>query len=252
MLSSYTITTEIQASPQGKRLRRPIAAAGSIALHLALVGGLWSAQIVHRTEFILAGGRGSIDLQASVATPTPTETPIVERVLPTEIRVEPDHVHVDRQTIWTTPPVETPLPSHDDGTEHDHPHEHPHRHEPHVHERPPTAAALNVPIVPPSMAADASTATATGHDETLPAPADNPPPQYPAEAHRAGIAGTSVLRVGVRSDGAIEFVEVVQSSGNRSLDDAAVEAVRRWRFTPGRRDGRPAPFVLRLPIVFQL
>jgi protein TonB len=249
MDSFDTISIEVQLPPRRRRLRRPTAAVGSIVIHLALVGGLWSAQIVHLNEFRLAGGRGSVELQASVAAPTPAETPIVERVLPTKVRVEPDHVHVDRQTIWTAPPVDPPT---DEATEHDHLHEHPHRHEPHVHDRPPTAAALNVPVVPPSTAADASAATSIGHDETLPAPADNPPPRYPAEAHRAGIEGTVVLRVGVRSDGGVEFVEVAQSSGHRALDDAAVEAVRRWRFTPGRIDGRTAPFVLRLPIVFKL
>lgn len=237
-----------------KKIRHPAASVGSILVHLTLVGGLWSAPFAALNELRLAGGRGSIELQATVATPKPAETPIIERILPTEVRVESDHTHVDQQTIWTVPPVELTLPNEAGAIEphRSHPHEHPHRHEPHVHQRLPTAAALNVPIAPSNTHADASPATSIGHDETLPALEENPPPQYPAEAYRARIEGTTVLRVGVRSDGAVEFVEVARSSGHRVLDDAAVDGVRRWRFKPGHRDGHAASFVLRLPIVFAL
>lgn len=75
--------------------------------------------------------------------------------------------------------------------------------------------------------------------------ADNPPPDYPAAAVRAGRQGRVVLEVEVRADGTVGDCTVVASSGHLLLDHAAVDAVRRWRF----RDG---PGRVRVPIEFVL
>ena len=78
-------------------------------------------------------------------------------------------------------------------------------------------------------------------------------PQYPALARARGVEGVVVVEAVVDRQGAVEAnaLEVVQSVP--LLDEAAIDAFRRWRFRPGR-DGRgnPVRVVVRLPIRFHL
>ena len=77
-------------------------------------------------------------------------------------------------------------------------------------------------------------------------------PTYPAAPRRLGIQGTTVLRVHVLADGRIGDVLVERSARHPDLDQAATEAVRRWRFEPARRgDDAVAMWVL-LPVEFRL
>jgi protein TonB len=51
----------------------------------------------------------------------------------------------------------------------------------------------------------------------------------------------------------VENVQVVRSAGYPDLDESAMEAVRRWRFEPARRNGEAvAEDAVLLPVVFQL
>lgn len=77
-------------------------------------------------------------------------------------------------------------------------------------------------------------------------------PSYPSSARRLGIQGTTLLRVHVLADGRVGEVDVETSAGHPDLDQAAGEAVRRWRFEPARRgDDAVAMWVL-LPVEFRL
>lgn len=60
-------------------------------------------------------------------------------------------------------------------------------------------------------------------------------PAYPSDAVRAGWEGTVVIRVLVDTGGTAAAVTVRSGSGYASLDEAAVQAVKRWRFTPARQ-----------------
>lgn len=80
----------------------------------------------------------------------------------------------------------------------------------------------------------------------------NKAPAYPIEAARVGAQGTVVLLVHVSALGVAQDVTISASSGSASLDRAARNAVRRWRFTPARRDGAPVPFDYPLDIRFVL
>ena len=64
----------------------------------------------------------------------------------------------------------------------------------------------------------------------------NPPPKYPTEARRAffPLKGTGRYRIHFGNDGIARDVQVVQSSRSQTLDSAAVEALRKWRATPGQ------------------
>jgi protein TonB len=80
----------------------------------------------------------------------------------------------------------------------------------------------------------------------------NPAPVYPAIARRSGDQGTVKLKVLVSSEGAPLRVELDQSSGSKSLDGAALDAVRGWRFVPARRGAQNIEGWVRVPVVFKL
>jgi len=80
----------------------------------------------------------------------------------------------------------------------------------------------------------------------------NPAPGYPAYARKAREQGIVMLRVRVDAAGSVEGIEVHKSSGSQRLDDAALAAVKRWRFAPARMGDRPVSGVALVPIHFQL
>jgi protein TonB len=111
-------------------------------------------------------------------------------------------------------------------------------------------ASAEIAAATPVPAALAS-APAGGSRGASPQPG-NPKPVYPYSARRQGRQGRVVLRVEVRPDGAAGMVFVDQTSGDASLDEAALAAVRRWRFRPARRNGAPVAANVQVPIRFSL
>jgi periplasmic protein TonB len=61
-----------------------------------------------------------------------------------------------------------------------------------------------------------------------------------------------MLRVHVNDKGIADMVQVHASSGFGLLDEAALDAVRRWRFVPARQGERPVSAWVIVPIVFSL
>jgi len=81
---------------------------------------------------------------------------------------------------------------------------------------------------------------------------NNPAPAYPTISRRQGQQGKVVLRVFVNAGGAADQVEVRTSSGHATLDRAALDAVRRWRFIPARQGDQPVAAWVLIPITFTL
>jgi protein TonB len=79
-----------------------------------------------------------------------------------------------------------------------------------------------------------------------------PQPRYPATALRAGWEGTTVLRVEVFANGTPGSVQVVESSGHKVLDKAAIEAVRTAKFQPARYGNSATNSWVEVPISFRL
>jgi protein TonB len=80
----------------------------------------------------------------------------------------------------------------------------------------------------------------------------NPKPPYPALSKRMGEQGQVILRVTVAADGSLLAAAVARSSGYPRLDEAALAAVRKWRFVPGKRNGMAATMDHDVPINFVL
>ena len=75
--------------------------------------------------------------------------------------------------------------------------------------------------------------------------------KYPAMATRAGIEGRVVIQFIVNEEGRVENPRVMRHIGG-GCDEAALEAVRKAKFIPGRQRGRPVKVQYSLPIVFRL
>ncbi|MGO9087426.1 MAG: TonB family protein [Terriglobales bacterium] len=78
-----------------------------------------------------------------------------------------------------------------------------------------------------------------------------PQPDYTEEAREARREGVCVLSLIVGVDGRTSNIIVTKKLG-MGLDEKAVEAVSRWRFEPGRRNGRLVPTHLTLSVEFKL
>jgi protein TonB len=81
---------------------------------------------------------------------------------------------------------------------------------------------------------------------------DGPPPAYPPKSLRAGEQGDVRCVLHVHADGTVDSVDVLRSSGVARLDDAAREALLRWRFRPAKMNGAAMPCEIEHTVTFRL
>jgi protein TonB len=81
---------------------------------------------------------------------------------------------------------------------------------------------------------------------------NNPSPKYPALSRRLREQGVVMVRVHVLSDGLPQTVELKSTSGSERLDQAALDAVRQWRFVPAKRGSEAIAAWVVVPISFSL
>lgn len=77
-------------------------------------------------------------------------------------------------------------------------------------------------------------------------------PVYPAQAKRRGLQGTVWVAVRLDAQGQQLELQVLHSSSVPSLDQAALVAVRKWRFLPETRNGIGVPSRVHIPIQFAI
>jgi TonB family protein len=76
-------------------------------------------------------------------------------------------------------------------------------------------------------------------------------PQYSEDARVATLQGTVLLSMEIGTDGKARNIQVVRSLG-LGLDESAVEAVEKWTFRPGMKDGQPVPVIAQVEVNFRL
>ena len=81
---------------------------------------------------------------------------------------------------------------------------------------------------------------------------NNPAPDYPSISRRLGEEGRVLMKVLVSAEGAAEDVQIEKTSGSERLDNAAVNAVKRWRFIPAKKNNQPLSAYVLVPIKFSL
>jgi TonB family protein len=79
----------------------------------------------------------------------------------------------------------------------------------------------------------------------------DPDPEYSEEARKAKYQGSVVLQAVIAPDGHPRDLRVVRSVG-MGLDEKAVEAVRKWKFEPAQKDGRPVAVLVQIEVAFRL
>lgn len=78
-----------------------------------------------------------------------------------------------------------------------------------------------------------------------------PAPVYPADMRAAGMEGTVTVEFMVDEAGNVHN-PVVLSATLPGFTDAALRAVARWKFEPGRKHNHPVRFRLSVPVVFRI
>jgi protein TonB len=85
---------------------------------------------------------------------------------------------------------------------------------------------------------------------TQPVALDTPPPAYPPELACFDKGGTVGLLLEISVEGTPVNIRVENGSGHPQLDQAALDAVKTWRFRPATRNGTPVQTDLRVPVTF--
>jgi periplasmic protein TonB len=111
------------------------------------------------------------------------------------------------------------------------------------------AAAQTQKSVAPAVASAALVNTPAIFDAAY---LNNPPPQYPSVSRLRGETGTTMLHVQISAEGKALEVNVSKSSGSGKLDQAAVNAVMRWRFVPAKRGAIATASWVTIPIEYTL
>lgn len=204
----------------------------SIAIHVA---ALYGKGIYTPPKVSMEQGRTVVQLTLMPSVASPTAAPEPQNEAPTEpqeeaaepligTRVEPQQVE------------QAPLPAHQA--------EPAIKPEPELEAVAETAAADSAEQNASLIAEKGVTAEAE--------PAQAVHPTYPRVSQRHGEEGTVSLSIQVHSNGQAGEVSVLQSSGYRRLDDAAIKAVRATTFTPARHLERNIDSTIELSFTFQL
>lgn len=89
--------------------------------------------------------------------------------------------------------------------------------------------------------------------------ADQPPipthtvePEFPFAARRLGVGGRVVLRFLVKADGNVDKASVIEAEPKEIFEQSALEAIYKWKFTPGRYQGEAVAVWVVLPVKFKL
>ena len=90
-------------------------------------------------------------------------------------------------------------------------------------------------------------------------PYDDPPqplsqiaPLYPEIAQEAGIEGTVVVQVFIDKKGRVQDTVILKGIPNTGLDEAAIKAIRKPRFSPAKQRERPVGVWISIPVNFRL
>lgn len=211
--------------------QRRAAIATILALHAAAGWGLLQVQAVR--DSLVTAAPLFVDLLAPPAAKPPAPPPLPPAPRP---RRPPPPVP---PVIAAAPPVPAPAPFVAPAPEPD-----------------PPVVAAPVPPVSPAPPAPPEPAAPPPPPPLIPPSAIRyrvlPDIEYPAASRRLREAGLVIVAVYMDADGLPREVQVVQSSGFERLDRAAAAGVRRARFQPHTKNGRPLAGWARIPVPFEL
>ena len=219
--------------------RLTLCVTGSVAAHLLILttlpGWIASREAPPRPLTVELLQREPPEIVPPQPLPMDARPPRAERPPPELARPVVKQAQEPREAILTAPPDAPPLPTAPAVAVV--PEQRPPQQSTEALRQPPTPAAAPAPMTPPRFDA---------------AYLNNPRPAYPLAARRRGDQGTVLIRVLVTVEGFAASVGLEKTSGFPSLDEAALTAVKYWRFVPARQGTQAieSPYVV--PIVFKV
>ncbi|UUZ64116.1 energy transducer TonB [Polaromonas sp. P1-6] len=230
-LSSPTSSSATHSSPPLSR--NTVIALAVVALHVGFIWALQSGLLMRAAEIVVPAEilTQFVDPPAPKVEPVPPAppTPVVQKKTVTKAPVLPQPQPLaiadpapspNAPTGVITPPVQAaPAPV-----------------------AAVAAAPAAAPPVPPVIQLPSSDAHYL----------QNPKPAYPPISRRLGEQGQVVHSVLIGVDGHPVSAKLVKSSGFERLDKAAYEAIMKWRFTPGKRNGVPEAMSFNVPFTWVL
>lgn len=90
-----------------------------------------------------------------------------------------------------------------------------------------------------------------GDLEKRPEPMSQVAPAYPAELRKAKIEGLVTLLCLLNEEGRVEDARI-ENSSRPEFEKPALDAIRKWRFRPGMKDGQPVRTYFRMPMRFRI
>jgi len=206
--------------------------AGVVLLHV--LGLVWAAQQLSVSDPVITPP----SVVGVLVAPEPEPAPPPPKPVPPPPKPEPKPV-VPKPTPKPTPkPVAKPDPVREVAPEP-------------VQQAAPAAPAPPAPPVQQATPAPEAPAPVTP-PRTDAAHLNNPAPQYPALSRRLGEQGRVMLDVYILPDGSVGEIKLNRSSGFPRLDNAALQAVKTWKYVPAKRGDKPIPFWYVQPVSFVL
>ncbi len=170
-----------------------------------------------------------VSLLAPPAPPEPRVVPLQPE--PPKVEKQPRPVREKRVSSPVPKPVEQPIAEHA------------------VQQAPVAVAPPSPPAPAPAQPAAEAVVEPPRYNAAY---LSNPPPAYPLAARRRGIEGTVLVRAEIAAGGECQRAELKKTSGHEMLDQAALEAVKKWRFVPAKRGRQAVVAWVEVPITFKL
>jgi TonB family protein len=98
---------------------------------------------------------------------------------------------------------------------------------------------------------ESKTSAKVGNGVSAPKVIYHPDPEYSEKGRQAKFQGVCVLWLVVGTNGIPHDIKVARSLG-MGLDEKAIEAVKRWRFAPALKDGKPVAMQINVEVSFRL
>ena len=105
-------------------------------------------------------------------------------------------------------------------------------------------------LTTPGQLSDGAPAYRVGGPIATPRKVHDVPPVYPEQARSAGIAGLVIVEATIDATGTVTAAKLLR--GQPLLDEAALAAVRQWRYEPTVLDGVAVPVVMTVTVAFTL